>query len=119
MNRRQFVLMGLFLGGLIAMALFPPFFGMDITSNGQIHGALGYFPVWEPPTQQHALAILTESGVAQEGGVRASDLAVRRNVVGLTINAIVLLLLCLIGFALLRTRGGQRGSKGQDVGTSD
>ena len=119
MNRRQISFPVLFLGGLIAMVLFPPYFGMDTTSNGQIHGGLGYFPVWEPPTQQHALALLTESGVVPEGGVRASDLAIRRNVVGLTVNAIVLFLLCLLGFALLGTRGGQRGSMGQDVGTSD
>ena len=118
-NRRQLVLMGLFLGGLIVMVLFPPFFAMDITSNGQIHGVLGYFPVWEPPTQQHALAIFTESGVVPDGGVRASDLAIRRNVFRLSLSAITLFLLCLVGFALLRTGGGQRDSEGQGVGTSD
>ena len=117
MNRQQFVLMVLFLGGLTALVLFPPYMTMDITSNGQIHGGLGHFPVWEPPTQQHALAILSDSGVVPEGGVRASDLAIRRNVVGLTIYAIGLFLLCLIGFGLLRTRSGQRDSEGHTVGT--
>ena len=119
MNRRQLVLVVLFLSGLIAMFLFPPYFGIDITSNGQIHGPVGYFPVWEPPSQQQALAVLSESGVIPEGGVLAADLAVRRNVVGLVVNAIGLFLLCLIGFGLLRTRGGQGDTAGHAVGTSD
>ena len=117
MNLHQSVLIVFFLGAVTALFLFPPYMTLDISSNGQIHGGLGHFPVWEPPTQQHALAILSESGVVPEGGVRASDLAIRRNVVGLTIYTIGLCLLSLIGFRLLRTRRGQPDSEGHTVGT--
>jgi hypothetical protein len=113
MNRSQWGVLVLFLTGVATMFLFPPFFGMDTTSDGQIHGSLGHHPAWNPPSQERAYSILLERGVLPESGVHVSDLAVRRNVVGLSVTALSLSVLCLICFLLLRSRreGGGSGER--------
>ena len=118
MNRAQLGILVLFIAGLVVIFLFPPYFGMDTTTDGRIHGFLGYHPAWNAPSQERAYAILLEGGVLPDSGVQVSDLAVRRNTIRLTLNALSLFVLCLISFLLLRSRSGSGESgKRLSVGT--
>jgi hypothetical protein len=106
MNRPQLGILLLLVVGLAAMVAFPPYFGMDVTSDGRIHGFLGYHPAWDPPSQEGAYAILLDDGLVPASGVQASNLAVRTNVIRMALNALAFVILCLVGVRLLRRPGG-------------
>lgn len=110
MKRPRLGIFTLVLAGLAVLFLFPPFFAVDPTSDGRIHGSLGYHPAWSAPSQERAYAILAEGGVLPDSGVQVSDLAVRRNTVRLTLNALALLVFVMVGFLVLRGRSSAGGS---------
>ena len=72
MNRPRLGVLSLLVIGLVAMLIFPPYFAVDMTSNGRIHGSLGYHPAWDPPSQERALAILSDGGILPDSGVQAA-----------------------------------------------
>ena len=109
-------MLALFTCGLILMFLFPPYFGIDRSSNGQVHASVGYHPVWDPPDREHVLSVLSETGLASEADLQLSNLEVGRNNVLLGIQTLGLYLLSLVGFLASRTRRGERREKGSDGG---
>ena len=107
--------MALSAGGSILMLIFPPFYGIDTTSDGQIHAFIGHHALWSPPTPEHVFAILSEAEVGPEGGLENSNLEVRRNNVRLGSNIFVLILLSLLGLLMLKTGRNAKGKKGERV----
>lgn len=89
---------------IIALSLFPPYFGIDRTSPGSIHGPVGFHPVWAPPGPEHVLGVFAEDGLIPEGGVQTSALDIRVNKVGMVFEFVGLALLMSVAFFALRTR---------------
>ena len=50
MNRRQGVVLCVEVMLLLILCAFPPYFGIDRESEGRVHGPVGHFPVWDPPS---------------------------------------------------------------------
>jgi hypothetical protein len=90
--------------GLIALVLvlFPPFFGVDIESEGRVHASLGYHPVWSPPTSEHVYEVLTSRGAAGVDEQRISSFQARLNVVHLVFNIFVLVIITLAAVFVFR-----------------
>ena len=89
---------------VVVAVLFPPYFGMDSTSQGQVHGPVGFHPVWAPPGPEHVLDVFAEGGLIPEGGVEASALDIRVNKVGLVFEIAGLTLVMAIALFTTRTR---------------
>jgi len=104
--------------GLLAVLLsFPPFFGIDTTSNGRVHADIGHHPRWRPPSPEQVLRAVSARrgaaarGAAVPGPAGSPDPAAyqaRLNVVRLASEA--LLVLAGTGLALLVT--GRRTPRG-------
>ena len=43
---------------LVVMLLFPPYFGIDVESDGQVHSSIGHHPIWSPPTSEEVYSAL-------------------------------------------------------------
>ncbi len=108
MNGRQWVVAGLASLALLLMLLFPPYFGIDRTSDGRVHAFLGYHPLWAPPTATDALPVLAGEAVAPYAGTEPQNVDVRMDLVRLGINVIALAI--AVGAGLFVLRSSRRSS---------
>jgi hypothetical protein len=60
MNRRQQVVLCIEVILLLVSFAFPPYFGVDREFEGRVHGPVGYFPVWDPPSTSDVFEALVE-----------------------------------------------------------
>ena len=89
---------------LLLMLLFPPYFGIDTTSQGRVHASLGYYPVWAPPTGADALPVLAGEAVAPHVAIEPQNIDVRMNGVRLVINLIAMVIVVGTGLVVLRSK---------------
>ncbi len=94
-------LAGLF---IVVMMIFPPYFGIDVESEGRVHAFIGYRPIWSPPTAAQVYEILTSESAADVDVVRLSSFEARLNIVRLTFNVIVLVIAAVVALILFRQR---------------
>lgn len=104
MNKRQRGVLALSIIVLITLLLFPPYFGIDRTSQGRVHGPVGWHPAWAPPDPEHVLSAFAEDDLIPEGGIEASALDIRVNKVGTVFEIVGLFLLMSAALFALRTR---------------
>ncbi len=103
MNARQGVVAGVAALALLVILLFPPYLAMDSTSGGTVHAAVGHHPVWAPPTQAHALAVLARDPDLGDAGILLENLDIRVNRVRLLSQVIGLVLVALVGLRVAHT----------------
>ena len=60
MNRRQGTVLCIELILLLVLCAFPPYFGIDRNSEGRIHGPVGHFPIWDPPSTSDVFEALAQ-----------------------------------------------------------
>ncbi len=104
MNSRQkytISLAGLF---IVALILFPPYFGIDVESEGRVHAFIGYRPVWSPPSAEQVYEILTSESASDVDVARLSSFEARLNVVRLAFNVFVLVIVAVVALIVFRQR---------------
>jgi hypothetical protein len=47
---------------VVLLIIFPPYYAVDLESNGKTHTAMGYYPIWSTPTSKDAYYCLVNSG---------------------------------------------------------
>lgn len=94
-------LAGLFIFVLI---LFPPYFGIDVESEGRVHAFIGYHPIWSPPSSEQVYEILTSESASAVDAVRLSSFEARLNVVRLAFNIFVLVIVAVVALIVFRQR---------------
>lgn len=111
MNRKQKVVIIIAVAVLVAMIVFPPYAGIDRGSEGRIHGSLGFYPFWNPPTSQDVFDFLRQEFPGELDGVqqnmddtRLSSFEPIFNKVMFIFNATLSLLVAAILLVVFRTR---------------
>jgi hypothetical protein len=107
MNGRQKTVLALSCAAFVTVLLFPPYFGMDSSSQVRVHAPVGYHPVWAPPAQEYVHRIFVDRGLIPENGPAPSALDVRRNDIRLAFNVSVLALLTCLALLTVKTRKRQ------------
>ena len=97
---------------VLLFVIFPPFYAIDTKSNGKIHSAMGYYPLWSTPASKDAYYCLVNnnkiSGVVFENDSDGSGLvqyAAKFNTVRFITNfiiAAVVYLIMIVGLKRLR-----------------
>jgi len=75
---------------LLLMVLFPPYFGIDVESDGQLHSALGYYSIWSPPSAEYVYETLTSESSSDLEDARLASFRARLNLVRLSFNIVAL-----------------------------
>ncbi len=104
MNSRQkytISLAGLF---IVVLILFPPYFGIDVESEGRVHAFIGYRPIWSPPSAEQVYEILTSESASDVDVARLSSFEARLNVVRLAFNVFVLVIVAVVALIVFRQR---------------
>lgn len=109
MTRAGVILVGAGALVIALMILFPPYFVMDMQSNGRVHGSIGYHPIWKAPTSEYGYVRLHSKDPAAEPVSRVSKdrldaYKVGLNKVGLTMQSILVVVLVSVGMVIIRKR---------------
>lgn len=104
MNRHQKLILAMGLVMAAALVARPPYFGMDRTSGGRTHAAIGVHWLWAPPTPAEVYARLTLRDPAAVDPARLADFMARVNVVRLATKLAAVAAVVAMGLALTRTR---------------
>ena len=105
MNRVQKLVLVAEVVLLLVMFIFPPYFGIDRESEGQVHAAMGYYPFWSPPTSSDVFRALAEQFPSLQGQEeRLGSFESGLNKVQLTANVAMSLLVTGFLLFLFRTR---------------
>ena len=113
MNRRQKVVLGIEVIVVLALFAFPPYFGIDRESEGRIHGPVGHFPVWDPPSTSDVFEALVELHPELQGQRdRLEAFQPGLNRVKLTMTVTASLLLAGVLLYVLREKADARQGRG-------
>jgi hypothetical protein len=93
-NRQKWILVAAALI-LLAMILFPPYFGVDRESGGRLHAFIGHHPIWDPPPASYVYQRLSSGDPGSSAPADLSSFEARVNVVRLARN------IALLGVAAL------------------
>lgn len=111
MNLKQKVVVIIEAAVLAAMIAFPTYAGIDRESDGRIHGSLGFYPFWSPPSSEDVFEFLRQEfpgeleGVAQSmDESRLSSFEPIFNKVGSVSDAALSLLATALLLVVFRTR---------------
>jgi hypothetical protein len=72
---------------IVLLFLFPPFMCIDAESGGRVHAALGYCPVWNPPSPEIAFRRLYPKTLEAPNPERLAAVLPRINRVRLSTTA--------------------------------
>jgi hypothetical protein len=105
MNRKQKLVLYIEVVLLLVMFIFPPYFGIDRNSEGQVHAGMGYYPFWSPPSSSDVFQVLSEQFPSIQGQEeRLDSFESGLNKVLLTFNVVLSLLVTGCLLLLFRTR---------------
>ena len=109
MTKASPILIGVGALAIVLMMLFPPYFVMDMQSNGRVHGPIGYHPIWKPQSSEYGYVRLHSKDpgaepVSEISKERLDSYKIGVNKVGLTMRAILVVVLVSIGLAVIKTR---------------
>jgi hypothetical protein len=115
MTKTGVILVGVGVFVIALMILFPPYFVIDLQSNGRVHGPIGYHPIWKAPTSEYGYVRLHSkdpraepvSNISKE---RLDSYKIGVNKVGLTMQSILVVVLVSIGLVITKKRQ-QRSNK--------
>jgi hypothetical protein len=88
---------------IAVMLLFPPYAGIDRESGGELHGSIGYHPVWNPPTSLDVYRAL-EGISTPPSDVSVASYEVILNKVQLTFNIVVVLVVTAVVILVMRRK---------------
>lgn len=104
MNKKQKVVISSAILLLIVMVLFPPYAGGKKPLGEDIHGSLGFHPIWNPPDTEYAYEALTGEEYDPAEGADLSEYVVIFNKVGFIFNIIVLSLVSSVLMMIFRKK---------------
>ncbi len=88
--------------GIVLLLLYPPWMCMDEESEGRVHAALGYHPIWYQPSSEFAFGALYPDDADLPSAERLADFVPRINRVQFTVSALSLALAVGLSCLLLR-----------------
>jgi len=93
-------------GGVVVLGsiLFPPYAAMKLHIEENVHGFIGYHPIWDPPTREYAYQVLHGERFDPTSGVDLSSYTVIFNKVRFVFNLVIVLLISSVLLALFRKR---------------
>jgi len=105
MNKIQKVIILLGVIAFLALVLFPPYAAMKLPREENVHGFIGYHPIWKPPTAEYAYEVLIGEEYDSVDGMDLSSFLVIFNKVLFIFNFIVLFLISFVLLIVFRKRG--------------
>lgn len=104
MNRKQKIVLAV--GGLFLVIsfLFPPYFGIDVNSNGKRHSFIGYYSVFNPPSAGQVYSILKIKYPSEISKVNLSNYQANINMVRLISVIVGILIITATGTILFRKK---------------
>jgi hypothetical protein len=104
MNRIQKIVLSLAMIVVVIMILFPPYAAMKLPIGNNIHGSLGYHPIWNPPNAEYAYEALTGEKYDPVNENELSNYIVIFNKVGFIFNMVILIIVTTALFRILRSK---------------
>jgi hypothetical protein len=93
---------------LLLMYLFPPYFGIDVESEGAVHGSVGFHPLWRAPNPEYVYEALTSHSPQNVDPARLSSFQSRVNKVMLGFHTIIVVV--VVGVVLIIHRKRTKGA---------
>ena len=86
--QRVFILLGVI--ALVILVVFPPYAAIRLPREDNVHGFIGYHPIWSPPTAEQAHAVLAGEKYDPSSDIDLSRYVVMFNKVRFIFNLLVL-----------------------------
>jgi len=80
----------------LVLVLFPPYAAMKLPIEENVHGFIGYHPIWKPPTAQYAHEVLTGENYDPVSGIDLSSYKIIFNKVRFIFNFSILFLIYFV-----------------------
>lgn len=104
MNKAQKTVISFALIVVLIMILFPPYAAMKLPVGNNIHGSLGYHPIWDPPDAKVAYETLTGEKYDSSKAEELANYIVIFNKVGFIFSLIGLAIITTILLIIFRKR---------------
>ena len=107
MNKVQKIVISSAIIVVLIMILFPPYAAMKLPIGNNIHGSLGYHPIWDPPDAVYAYETLTGEKYDSANEEELSNYKVIFNKVGFIFSLIVLAIITTTLLIIFRNKKQQ------------
>lgn len=104
MNKIRKIILSLAMIVVVIMILFPPYAAMKLPIGNNIHGSLGYHPIWNPPDAKYAYEVLTGEQYDPVNENELSNYKVIFNKVGFLFSLAILIIVTTVLLRIFRSK---------------
>jgi hypothetical protein len=104
MNNIQKIIVSVAIVIVVVMILFPPYAAMKLPVGNNVHGSLGFHPIWNPPDAVNAYESLTGEKYDSANEGELSSYVIIFNKVRFIFDLIILVIVTSVLLVIFRSR---------------